>query len=347
MENSHFYYTAYKPTRRQLKTIKEVGGDNCVLRSEQNLLARTFHDEHTREVEVRTSTIRGGKWGVYTIKEIKPYQLLSTYDGELVTLDEKERKAWLNDKHKRSHLKTLDGSLSNGTIVIDGLREDIAGRGVASLVNDPANNFAFANTTLFTNKVKGVVYLKSTQKIKKGRELFYHYDRKFKFPFKRVVRLTRKEVKENIHNLSTYLNKKRIKTPNWEEMTKKALTDTKRKWTAPLANYALIREDFIAPKEITCEALKLLKPDTEIYKELLSHYIRNIPHKNDSLLITHLTDEAILPPGEGQSTLWTPSDFTDLNLKSDEDDETTLPPPQDFQHSYIRFVNRLLNKNDI
>ncbi|GAA4648771.1 hypothetical protein GCM10023116_10440 [Kistimonas scapharcae] len=321
-----FNYADYKPTRSQLKKLKESGDENCVLETKQNLPASTFHSKNPREVVVKKSTIRDANLGVHTKKKLQAFKLLSTYDGPIVTLGTQERKAWLKNRNLRSHLKTLDGSLSNGTKVIKGLRKDIEGRGVASLVNDPANNFAFANTKLVTNKKKGVIYLESTQKIKKKRELFYHYDKNFLFPFKRVVRLTRKEVKKNIPNLSTYLNDKKIKTPYWEEMTTKALTHTRKKWTAPLANYALIREGFIRKKKITSDALKLLRPDTKIYRKLLLRYIRNIPYKNDSLLTVQLNNEAIPLPGKSHSTVWTPSDLTNLTLKIKHRKETILPP---------------------
>ncbi|WP_211825171.1 hypothetical protein [Kistimonas asteriae] len=321
-----FNYADYKPTRSQLKKIKQSKGENCVLETEQNLPASTFHRKNPREVKVKKSTIRGANFGVHTINTVQAFKFLSTYDGPIVTLDTKERKIWLKNRKLRSHLKTLDGSLSNGTKVIKGLRKDIKGRGVASLVNDPANNFAFANTRLVTNKAKGVIHLESTQKIKKKRELFYHYDINFIFPFKRVVRLTRKEVKQNIPHLSTYLNEKKIKTPYWKEMTKKALTNTRIKWTPALANYALIREGFIKQKKITAEALKLLRPDTKVYKKLLLRYIRNIPYKNNTLLTVQLNDEVIPLPGKSHSTIWTPSDLTNLTLKIKRRKETLLPP---------------------
>ena len=321
-----FNYADYKPTRSQLKKLKKCRGENCVLETEQNLPASTFHREHPREVEVTTSTIRNANLGVRTIKKVRAGKFLSTYDGPIVTLDTEERKKWLKDRKLRSHLKTLDGSLSNGSKIINGLREDLEGRGVASLVNDPANNFAFANTRLVTNKAKGVIHLESTKKIKKRRELFYHYDKNFIFPFKRVVRLTRKEVKQNVSNLSTYFNEKKIKTPFWEEMTTKALTSTRKKWTAPLANYALVREGFIRPKKITSEALKLLKPDTKVYRKLLLRYIRNIPYKNDALLTGQLIDEGIPLPGKSLSTVWTPSDLTGLILQVKKHKEPILPP---------------------
>ncbi|GFR89193.1 SET domain protein [Elysia marginata] len=314
MLTSTFDYTAYKLTRSQLKHIKEAVGKDCFLKNRENPSASEFHKHNPREVRVNQSTIRDAKLGVYTCKTIQPMQRLSTYDGEIITLDANERNEWLNDPELRSHAKMLDGGLSSGCKIINGLRCDVEGRGVASLVNDPANNFAFANTRLVTNKAKDIIYLISTKKIKENRELFYHYDRNFIFPFEPVVRLTRRDVKENISNLPSYLNHTGIKTPYWEEMTAEALEETEMYWTEPLANYALVREGFIQPKNIMPEALKLLRPDTEIYKDLLLHYIGTIPYNTGVSVITQLNYDAMPLPGNSQSIVWTPSALNDLNV---------------------------------
>ena len=309
MEVSHQIFQDFKLTRRESKFLlseSQIPGLPMPYAPEPKLRINNPKAITPDFIEVKQKcTIRNAGKGLFARKCIPEGSHITTYDGDLYLLSSSDREKWLRNPNLRSHAKMLKGKSANACYVINGIRAYIPNRGLASLANDPANNFAFANSKLVYDNKKDILYLEALRTIETGEEIFYCYD--IHFPLnteissaqkrRQPVRLNRnmiinkickKNIKDTVKEITSFLNKKCIKTPEFEELRKhrhkhyhvKRLTQLKlrfeRKWDQSLTAYALIREKFIDRSQITEKALKQLHKCSRVYKELFSIYHNNL-----------------------------------------------------------------------
>ncbi|OQX37420.1 MAG: hypothetical protein B0D91_06755 [Oceanospirillales bacterium LUC14_002_19_P2] len=309
MEFSYQIFQGCKLTRRETRFLlseNPVPGIPVPYDPEPKLRIDNPKATTSDAIKVRDKcTIRNAGKGLFARKCIPKGSHITTYDGDLYLLSKADRESWLNTPVLRSHAKMLKGKSANACYVINGLKEYMPNRGLASLANDPANNFAFANSRLVYDDKKDILYLEALRTIEAGEEIFYRYDNHFPLvtdtaPSQRCqqpVRLNRSliskeicstNIKASIKTLTSSLNKKCIKTPEFRELRRhrhkhyhtEHKTPTKlrfeRKWDKALTTYALIREKFIATSKITKSALNQLRKRSTIYKKLLEVYLQNL-----------------------------------------------------------------------
>ena len=241
----------------------------------------------------KTSTISGAGLGLFAGKTFQPKEFITWYDGDIQNATESDLREVRDSTElcKWSHVATVGKHR-----IIHGLQAPIAGRGGGSFINDNHDPMTAYNAQLYTMESTldprtpqgRELYIQATKKISPGEEIFMPYGRDYwkhfhdSYPdayeeifepqflyIKQIKQALKKSINEDSGRLCSVLGVlKDTPVIQYEE-----LKDIHKNWDAHNCRYALYRAGLIGIDKMMLTTIRLLKPESDAYFELLGRYV--------------------------------------------------------------------------